>query len=249
MRTRLILFLVSVLFSSMIFGGIISQNTGINPYEMIVGLFLSFSLLGFISMPAGSLFSVPAFCYKISADIAVNCANPPIAGVNDRFWLINLEDIAAITYNNSNPLIIEGIALNSGCFAWTYQGQRNSNKPKSMLKPTKFGKCYIHSAEVHVFDNSPTTKKQLELLDGGKVVAIFQNNAKGTGGNAALEIYGLESGLIVSKDERDPTSNDTQGAYDITLTSMEDSPEQHVPFTLFLTDFPTSLAIVTALTS
>ena len=194
-----------------------------------------------------TLCSIPVFCYRITNHLEPNCTDPPIAGVNDRMWVINKSDIAAVTYNNANPLIVEGIALNSGCFAWVYQGQRNSNKPKSILKVTKYSKMYMHSVGFLIFDNSPTTKAQLELLDGGRFVIITQNNAKGTGGNAALEIYGIESGLIVSKNERDPTNNDTQGAYDVMADSLEDSPESHVPRTLFLTDFPTSLAIITAI--
>ena len=242
-----ILFLLTTMLSASLIGGTLAANTGMNPLECITGAFLVICSLGFITMPAGVLFSVPAFCFKIAADITPNCIDPITRGVNDKLWLINHSDITSITYNNTNPLIVEAITLASGAKAYVYQGERASVSPKAEGKSVKHGFEYTHTVEALLFDLSPTTKAEVAKLCRGRLVAVCLNSYKGTGGNAALEIYGLESGLLCLKVEKDPRNKDSLGAISFTLATDAEDSESSLAKPLFITDFATSLAVITSL--
>lgn len=188
-------------------------------------------------------------CGKISADLLVDCTNPLISGVNDRMVLINREDweLATITVNITDPRIITNIVLASGVTAYEYQGKNDSIEPKSTLVRTTYSEAYDHEITFKVFINNADTKKQLELLAKGKVVAIIQNNHTGTAGNACFEVYGVDSGLILQTSERSLADADTQGAYACVLRNSEKSRQAHFPYTFFDTSFAVTKAKVDAL--
>ncbi len=188
-------------------------------------------------------------CGEISANIAVNCANPIQGGAEEILYLINREDWddAAITYNVTNTEIIENIVLSSGKVAYTYAGVNNSNKPKYELVKGEYSTFYNHEINFKVFDASPTTKEQLELLAKGQMVAIVKNKYKGTDGNSAFEVYGADAGLICTQNIREIAGGDAGGAFDLILKSDETSLEPHMPKTVFITDYATTKAIVEGL--
>lgn len=188
-------------------------------------------------------------CNKITSEILVNCTYPVEGGVKDNVYLINYEDWrdANITRNTSNKQIIEGIALPSGAFAYKMEGLNNSPAPKQSMVKGAFFNSFSHEVNYKVFSLNPTVKKQLGLKSKGRFVVIVENNYKGDAGEAAFEVYGDSSGLICEAIERDPNSADTQGVYDITLKTSEKAREAHLPSSIYLTDYATSLAIVESL--
>lgn len=188
-------------------------------------------------------------CAKISADITVNCDKPIQAGTRDKMWVMNFEDwqAATITPNGTNPQIYEGISLPSGAVAYVVEGINNSILPKNAYVKGPYLGSFDHEVNFKAFSLNPTVKDELEKATKGRLVCIVENNYKGDDGEAAFEVYGPDCGLIVESLERDPSSADTQGAYDIVLKSSEKAREAHLPATIFLTDYPTSKAIVEGL--
>ncbi len=87
----------------------------------------------------------------------------------------------------------------------------------------------------------------MEILTKGKFVVIYENVYQGDAGEATFEIMGMDSGLVCTKLDRDPMNADTQGAYDVTLASADQSRENHTPATLFLTSYAVSKAIINAI--
>lgn len=186
-------------------------------------------------------------CGSISSNISPDCDYPLVAGVNDELILINKDDIESVTKNGGNPLIIEDMLLASGQSGYVWEGKNYSNEPSHTFVKKDFAEVYEHSIKFKVFKNDGATKKQLELLAKGLVVAIVLNNHKGASGNSAYEIYGLDSGLVLVAHQRNVTDDATQGAYDLELKSSPKSPEPHVPASFFITNFATTKAIVDGL--
>jgi len=188
-------------------------------------------------------------CGDITEDLGFNCPNPLQAGTNDELTVINWTDWedAVLVKNGSNPNIIEDIQLPSGATAFTYTGKNNSNAPKMELIKSQFNENYNHEINFKIFQIDAAAKKQLELLDKGRVVCIVNNKHKGASGDTAFEIFGGDAGMITSQNLREGNNIELGGAFDVILKSDELSLEPFLPKTLFKTDFATTKAIVQSL--
>jgi len=188
-------------------------------------------------------------CDNLTAGIAYDCANPPSGGANDRLILLNFSDVeaATITYDGTNPIIVENIVLAGAAVGYVFEGLNNSNEPRSAMVKGRYVNGYDHEVRFKCFDNSPAAKLQLGKLDGALIVAIVQNNRKGASGNSAFEIYGLQTGLRLQELERILADAETQGAYNLLIRNDEISRPSSLPHTLWDTDFATTLAIVNGL--
>lgn len=187
-------------------------------------------------------------CSVITAGVQANCANPIQGGADDRLILVNFDDWKASVFTlNANPQIIEDITLPEGKVGYEYEGLNGSVAPKSNLLKGKHINMYNHEVGFIVFDVSPATKVQLEKFNGGRFVAIVENNYKGTAGNSSFEVYGKDSGLVLEANERDLGNADTNGAYSLVLKVSERSPEPHLPASIYITSYNASKAVVDAL--
>lgn len=188
-------------------------------------------------------------CGKITQGIDFDCDNPLQAGAEDELILINRDDWLDSTFvlNATNNQIIENVILPSGVVAYIYQGKNNSVGPKYELIKQTYAEVYNHEINFKVFKVDAEAKEQLEKLAKGTVVAIVQNRFKGPSGNSAYEVYGADSGLILSQNIRDIINQENQGAFDAILKSDENVPEPHMPKTFFKTDYPTTKAIIDGL--
>ena len=188
-------------------------------------------------------------CGKITKSLDINCDDPLQAGAEDQLILINRDDWlgATITYNTLNKQIIENVVLASGIVAFSYQGKNNSIGPKYEFIKQTFAEVYNHEINFKVFNVSPDSKQELEAMAKGTMVAIVNNKYKGTDGNAAYEVYGADSGLVMSQNIRDLINQENQGAFDVIIKSDENSLEPHMPKTFFITDLATTKAIVDGL--
>jgi len=187
-------------------------------------------------------------CNVVDDDILHDCDKVPVAGVKDEFYILNLSDIAGYTQSITNPLVIESIVLKTGANAFKWQGFNNSNKPSfELVKLTFSPSRYKHLVKPKVFSNDPATKLELYKLDNSRVVVIHQNNSKGTGGNEAFEIYGLDEGLKVDIHKRELDNADLQGGHEIELSTKDSELEKYPVRTYFNTNYATSLADILGL--
>ena len=137
-------------------------------------------------------------CGDLSASFTINCSKPLQAGTADNAWVINFDDISAVSYNIANPEIVEDIVLASGKSAFLIEGKNNSIEPSESLVKAKYSENFDHSVGVIVFQNGPTIKQQLNKAPKGRFVIITENKYKGASGESAFEVRGLTSGLIVT---------------------------------------------------
>lgn len=193
------------------------------------------------------LVAISPICAALDGDIEPDCDFPIQGGVDDLLYLINKADIASVTRDTTNPQIIEDIILVSGARAFRVQGQNNSNNTRWELVKQRYTRMYNHIVSFVGFDLGPSGYERYEELSNALVVAVVVNNYRGTNGNAAIKIYGLDAGLRASTMSQDMSSADTQGAVQIEMASDEINKEPHTPATLFDTNFATSLAIIEGL--
>jgi hypothetical protein len=186
-------------------------------------------------------------CPGINADIFLDCTKPLSAGVKDMLYLVNFADIASIVEDISNPNLIESFTLAPNSFLYQFEGKNNSIDPKSSLVKARYSNTFNHELIFKVFDNASNIKQQLEYMTNVKIVAIVENNFKGSTGEVPFEIYGLRSGLTINVLERIVNDQETQGAYNITLSSSEQIKEPYLPATLFDTSYAITKAFIESL--
>jgi hypothetical protein len=177
---------------------------------------------------------MPTACAGLTANVLNNCENPITGGANDRIWLVNKADIASTTPDPLNPYLITGFTINSGAFLYVYEGQNNSVDLRAALVRQRYTTVYDHEVIFKVFDNTPEVKQQLAYLGQGVVVAIVEKNFKASDGLGAFEMYGLDAGLILNANESNASDADTQGAWNLTISTSEQAKEPGPPKTLLI---------------
>lgn len=240
---KLFQFLFVALFLSI--GSAILCSVGFSPVEslfIVLGLEL---VLLFLKTLLPKNVSLVTVCGAISGNIAFDCEIPMQSGTRDKAWIINLDDIESITYA-TNKMIVEEIVLKVGKTAYFIDGQNNSIMPKCSLVKLTFTDMYDHIVKMLGFDISPTVKENLEGMKNGRYVIITENVFKGTAGNSAFEIYGLNVGLEITILDKDPNNQDTQGAFDFTFATNKNK-EPKMCLTFFDTNYATTKALIEGL--
>lgn len=181
-------------------------------------------------------------CTGITASILINCDQPLVVGTKDILYLINRDDIDNIMFDSTLDSGINELALSlnliSSRYIYKIEGRNNSNEPSAVLRKGRYFDTYEHKISFKVFGNGPEIKSQLEsMIQAGNLVAIIENNYRGTGDVSAFEIYGYNAGLEVIECSRVINDNDTQGAYSIILKTPEQQGEPHLPYSLLAGDY------------
>lgn len=186
-------------------------------------------------------------CSLITANIGTTCATPPTPGTKETVYIYNFDEVASLTLDGANDLIVTAITMATGKKGFKYVGYSISNEPKYEAVIKKFGPPkWKHTNKIRVFYWDPTTKKQIEKLVGAKVMSINENNEAGTAGETSFEMYGVRAGMYCASAVRDPSSTDDVGAFVIELASKDGYEEGQMPKTVFLTDYATTSALILA---
>lgn len=186
-------------------------------------------------------------CANISENVLLDCQKRISAGANDNLFLLNYNDIAAITRDITNPNLIESFSLVSGAFLYKFEGFNDSVEPRSALVESRYSKLYDHEVTFKIFDNTVEIKDQIDRMAQGKMVAIIENNFAGSDGETKFEIYGITGGLQLREMERIVQDEETQGAYNLVLRSSDRSKEPNLPASLFETSIAATRAFINSL--
>jgi len=191
-------------------------------------------------------------CGGIDVGAGYDCANPIVAGVDQRLILIDKSvfDRAIVTYDVALETLITDILLSGvGDAGFAFEGIRRSLNPQSAFVPATVTVGYDHQVTFQIFEISQIQKDNIEKLGLSKVVAIVQNvNAAGNE-DSVFEVFGKDVGLEMQAGAmRINTDIETNSSYTIDLkTSDESGKEPKLPTSWFDTDFATTLAKVDAL--
>jgi hypothetical protein len=174
-----------------------------------------------------------------------DCTNPIIGGTEAVVYLFNRSDITAYVRDTTNPQIITDITLATGAKGFQYQGYNTSVKPKSTFVKKDYSARYDHSVDFVIFSKGSAVKAEIEKLGTNRVIAVIENIHKS--GDSAFEVFGTDLGLELTTLKSDPNDANSEGAYELTLTSPANFKEPHMPATFFITDYPTTRAALLAL--
>lgn len=240
--------IMSILFVSvgLLLTAAVISTTGLNPVLSVgVAVGLGFTM-DQVKKYTDFGFSFATVCGEISANMEKSCTNPLQAGTRDRAIVLNFADIVSISYNSTNLQTVEDIVLATGATGFYIDGKNNSIRPMAALVPGTFDNMFDHTVQMIGFDISPAAKEQFNSMKNGRFVVITENYYRGTSGNSAFEVYGLTTGLELTALTKDPNSQDTQGAFDFTL-STKTNKEPNLPNSFFVTSYSATKAIVDAL--
>ena len=178
---------------------------------------------------------------SITQSASYNCLTPIQAGLLPKVVLINTDDILSLTYSGN---YITAINLKPGKYGYQFDGIRRSVKASYNKKDTKITTNYTHKLSFAVFDISAAQKENLRKLSFGKVIGItFNINSPGNA-DTYFEVFGAGAGLETTKLYRQPQK---EAAYQVELETLDGASESKLPYTLFNTDYNTTLDLINAL--
>ena len=182
---------------------------------------------------------------EMTTDILYDCTNPPVAGAKDRIILVPRRIIESITLSAANHLIVEDIAKEIGERAYLYTGNGDLRSLTDQMIRDEAGVRYLHGIPFMVFGATPTIKKELESLsrENEGVVAVLEQNYKGTDGNSRYVVLGKDTGLYVRLLE----STDGKAIYSIELFSKDGYEEPHPSANFYITSEAITKSTVEAL--
>lgn len=183
-------------------------------------------------------------CGEITADIERDCAVLPVGGVKSIMRIGNTEDIATITYDATNPLIVTSIVMKDGKQMFKWEVFKRGHKPRFEKVNGDFADRYRHIVDTSVQTWDNAVKAQVEGLNSASTFVIV-DNLQNTG-DARFEIYGLESGLYVA-DGAVRNLNENDGVYSLSLASDDLSLEPHIPRSFWATTYSATLTALETL--
>lgn len=125
--------------------------------------------------------------------------------------------------------------------AYAFFGQLGSLKPKWAVVKETYTRPYDHQIDFAVFDATAAQKFNLSQMARGRFIAIIVQNYNGdTNSSAKVEMYGLDTGLIVDVMGRDLSNVGTQSAIEISLKTADNVKEPRPAATYFDTDAATT---------
>lgn len=170
-------------------------------------------------------------CGKLIQNMLYDCNNPVIGGTEAVVYLFNRSDIAAYVRDTDNPQIITDITLVAGAKGFRYEGYNTSVKPKANFIKKDYSARYDHLVDFVIFAKGSAVKAEVEKLGTNRVVAVIENIHKS--GDSAFEIFGTDLGLELTTLKSDPNDANSEGAYEVNLSSPGNFKEPHMPATFF----------------
>lgn len=185
-------------------------------------------------------------CSKITTGFTMDeCNNPALAGTAARVILMSYSDInkglSVVTDN-----VISEIVLKTGMIAYEVDSLPNASVGEDVLNVGTYNRTHQHNLTIRIFKKDEAAKKFVNGLTNARVVAIVENNNRGTDGDTKYEVYGWDSGLVLN-DLTASTEMTDDVAYVFTVGSGTNDREGTLPKSFYNTDEATTDAAVEAL--
>ncbi|MUV02097.1 hypothetical protein GN157_00095 [Flavobacterium rakeshii] len=176
---------------------------------------------------------------NLTADIVFDCANAPVAGIEQNVVLIKKEDIDYINTATSTDsrVVIDNLQLKPGTTGYLLTGVKQSNgKAWELVKKENAPDKFKHTFSGVIFNPTASNKEQAnQLAMGAKYVVVIEQVWKGEANKDAFEILGLTSGLELSTMTNNSKENDNMIMFE--LASVDGYEEVTMPQTLLDVDY------------
>lgn len=195
-------------------------------------------------------------CAVVLNNLLYDCENKSVGGIVQKIKLINRCDIEAddwtlsasmsptacghsIAFTGTDPATLNGVEVQG------IPGKRLLNAGFNSSN-TEYGWYYTHF--VNLFNQGLTEQTLCNIKafgEGADVIAIVEQNGKGTDNLDAFLVFGWDTGLKLGDMTFD--SNENNGNSIIPLTSLDPDLERFPPLRLLMTDYVTTKAFFDSL--
>ncbi|WP_417867949.1 hypothetical protein [Xanthomarina gelatinilytica] len=181
---------------------------------------------------------------ELSADIAIDCDNLAIAGIEEDILLIphDQRDTVATTFDPTNPNIMTALVLKAGSTGYLLEGvkQINGFNSEFVKGDSQTLNKHRHGIRGRILSPSAANRNQYDKLAAGKpYVAVVNKKYKGADSEDAFLVLGWESGIYLQTGTE--SSYENSGAIVLEMKSDDDQLENKSPKTLLETDYDTTL--------
>lgn len=188
-------------------------------------------------------------CAAVLNDLVYSCDNKSVGGLVQTVKLINRCDLEPgdwtltrsmtslacshlIAYSGTDPATLNGVSVQG------IPGKRLLSASFTSSN-TDYGWYWTHI--VNLFSQGLTREAICNLKalgEGAELIAIVEQNFKGTNSQDAFMVYGWDAGLKLG--DFTYNSNENNGNSVIPLTSIDPDLEPYPPMVLFMTDYATT---------
>jgi hypothetical protein len=191
---------------------------------------------------------MPSICeFLIKSDIAINCDDPVVAGIEANGVIINRADIdfANVVRDITKKNVINTLPIKVGKKGYKIYVPGPTpfnNTATTMEKGTNRNK-FTNDVGFVILDNDPDVcENVIDALANGEFVIVYENkfknlNKASTPGDSAFQIVGYYQGLKAETLENNKYSADTEGGWNVLLKELN-SPKSGL--FLFDTDYATT---------
>jgi hypothetical protein len=185
--------------------------------------------------------------YLIKQDIAKNCDDLIVAGIESNGVILNRRDIdfGETEFDEIRKNVIKMLVAKSKAYAIYVPGPTPFNNTTTVMEKGSNRNTFTNDVGFVVRDNDPDVCENIiDQLANGEFVIIYENKFKNinkpeTPGDSAFQIVGYYQGLKAETLENNKYSEDTEGGWNVLLKETK-SPKSG----LFL--YNTSYAVTQA---
>lgn len=178
---------------------------------------------------------------KITADIAFDCLDAPVKGLDgSKAVLINYDDVdfSASTMTDG---AVTALVLKSGAIGYDISWYKELGSTASAYASnTEDVDGFTHSFLARLANSSTANAKAANELKNGRFMVVVETSYKGVGQAEAFKVYGFDSGMELS--EMTQSSNENSGSMLFTLATREGTVERYPYAVYFDTDYATTKA-------
>ena len=132
---------------------------------------------------------------------------------------------------------------------YQFDGAKNSINPSVELREGTLSNTFAHMLALSVFEVDSPAKTNLQGMAHDQLFAIIENANDTSLGDSIFEVYGL-GGMEVNELTRNPTDQDTSGAYVLNMQTPEAyGGETRLPISLDAGGYEATLALIEILLS
>lgn len=164
----------------------------------------------------------------LTADIAFDCVNAPVGGIEQNVNLVNKDDIdyTLTTLDANNEVVVSAIVLKAGKTAFKLTGVKQANgKAWELVKKENAPDKFKHTFSGVIFNPSAANKQQAQNLSkGSKYVAVVEQVWKGVNNKDAFEVLGYSSGLELATMTNSSKENDNMIMFELSSPDGYEEP-------------------------
>lgn len=183
---------------------------------------------------------------KIVQDIVADCTVETVGGNKTKAWLLNLDDDFTFTFDATNGSKITSIVNGVGVQAYTLTVSRKGlNTGHDRVIEAGRSDRFTHFASFNDYSVKAADVEAIDRIGRFMIITEKVDQKAANAGEGVFKAYGVEFGLYPTSDSK--RENDANGARVLELTSQDGDTEVYSDYTVFDTDYATTLALLVAL--